>query len=407
MIITRRREHTRLNLLWIPLTIQDTALITIAVPAAIAVMAPKQHITALAFLASAASFSTMLVPPFAGWLSDRGRRSGVPRRTWIFVALAFDVAALIALMFARTLVLFDVLFIMAVAAEAVAIAAYQAMIPEVVPRAAWGFASGIRGAATLIGTVVGLGIAGRFSNSGIVFAITAGLLVLGALSLVGLHEGEWTEPEHVHGVRWHDFIVVFIARSFVFFGLSLLTTFVLYFFSDVLGARNPSAGTAFVGIFSLLGSIVSSIVLGQISDRVPRRIVVALCGVPMAIAAFGFALVPDMRVIYAFALLFGIGLGGAFSVGWALAMDSVPKLRDVARDLGIWGIATGLPSVLAPAVGGWILSAYNGQRLGYQMIFALAGASFALGSISVLRVGAYARQVAPVNQAQGGTAGGP
>jgi MFS family permease len=391
MAIMRRREHVVFNLLWIPLTVQDTALLTIAVPASIAALAPKEHITALAFLASVSSLATMFVPPLAGWLSDRGRRAGVTRRTWIFAGLTLDVLALCALAFAKNLVTFDLLFIAAVAAENVAIAAYQAMIPEVVPRSAWGLASGIRGAATLAGTVIGLGIAGRFANSGIVFFATAGLIVIGALTLIRVDESSYTEPEHVHGVRWHDFIVVFVARSFVFFGLALLTTFVLYFFSDILHAGDPSAGTAFVGIFSLLGSIVSSIVLGHLSDRVSRRIVVALCGVPMAVGAFGFALVPEMHWIYAFALLFGIGLGGTFSVGWALAMDSVPKLRDVARDLGIWGIATSLPSVIAPAVGGWILSFYGGSRLGYQVIFALSGASFALGSLSVLRVGADTR----------------
>jgi MFS family permease len=265
------------------------------------------------------------------------------------------------------------------------------MIPEVVPRSAWGFASGVRGAATLVGTIIGLTVAGRFSSAGTVFLITAALIAIGSLSLASVHEGEWQEPEHAHVVRWHDFIIVFIARSCVFFGLALLMTFVLYFFSDVLHVHNAGAGTAFVGVFSLLGAIISSVVLGHLSDKFPRRIVVALCGIPMAVGAFGFALVPDMDYIYAFALLFGIGLGGAFSVGWALAMDSVPQLRDIARDLGIWGIATSLPNVIAPAVGGWILTVYEGSRLGYQIIFMLSGVSFVLGSLVVLRVGADQR----------------
>ena len=55
----------------------------------------------------------------------------------------------------------------------------------------------------------------------------------------------------------------------------------------------------------------------------------------MALAAFGFALIPNMHAIYGFAILFGIGYGGVFSSAWALAIDSIPRLRDVARDLGI------------------------------------------------------------------------
>ncbi len=60
----------------------------------------------------------------------------------------------------------------------------------------------------------------------------------------------------------------------------------------------------------------------------------------MALATIGFALAPDVDWMLPFAVIFGIGFGGIISSGWALAMDAIPKLRDVARDLGLWGIAT-------------------------------------------------------------------
>ena len=88
-----------------------------------------------------------------------------------------------------------------------------------------------------------------------------------------------------------------------------------------------------------------------------------------------------------FAVLFGIGFGGVMSSGWALAMDAIPKMRDVARDLGLWGIATSLPNVVAPLVGGWLIGLFHGTRAGYQAVFGLAGFSFALAALSVLRVG--------------------
>ena len=44
-----------------------------------------------------------------------------------------------------------------------------------------------------------------------------------------------------------------------------------------------------------------------------------------------------------YAALFGLGYGGVFSVGWALALDAIPELGDVARDLGIWGTLSNLP----------------------------------------------------------------
>jgi MFS family permease len=375
------------NALWISLTVQDTALMTIAVPSAILILAPAHHIAALSLLVGCANLGAMLVPPVAGWISDRARQVGGIRRTFVLTGVAIDICALVGLSQARTLIAFDVLFVAAVASANIAIAAYQAMLPEVVPRASWGAASGLRGAATLIGTVFGLGLAGSIPNVHAVFIVVAGLLALGAISLFFIKEGDAFRPEHATVTRRHDFIVVFVARSFIFFGLALLMTFVLYFFRDVLHVGNPSAGTATVGILSLIGAVALSVLVGIFSDRLPRKYVVAACGIPMTVAALGFAFAPNQSAIFAFAICFGVGLGGMLSAGWALAIDSLPKLSDVARDLGIWGIATNLPNVIAPIVGGWILSSLGGTRLGYQTIFALAGLSFALGSLSVLRIG--------------------
>jgi MFS family permease len=380
-------HYALINALWISLTVQDTALMTIAIPAAIAALAPRNHVAVLAALASISNVAAMLVPPVAGWLSDRSHKRGGSRRIWILAGCAADVAALVALAYVHNLILFSAIFVFAVAAANVAIAAYQAMIPEVVPRAAWGAASGMRGAATLVGTVIGLGVAGWISNVGIVFIATAMLIALGTLTIFAAQERGPIQHDRVEVTRWHDFIVVFIARSFIFFGLSLLMTFVLYFFSDILKVHDAPAGTASIGIFSLLGAIASSVGFGIASDRIPRKHLVAACGVPMAIAAIGFAVAPSPTYMFAFAALFGVGLGGVLSVGWALAIDSLPQLSDIARDLGIWGIATNLPNIIAPAVGGWILALFADSKAGYQTIFALAGVSFALGSLTIIRVG--------------------
>ncbi len=383
-------HYAVLNALWISLTVQDTALMTIAVPSAVNHLAPATHVESLAFLVAISNLAAMLVPPIAGWFSDRHRRkTGGLRRRWVVAGITIDVCALIALAFTHTLVAFDALFIIAVAAENVAIAAYQAMIPEIVPREAWGAASGLRGAATLIGTVAGLGIAGSIGRPDIVFLGAALLLALGLFSLLALNERDYiAPPEETPVVRWHDFTVVFVARAFIFFGLTLLMTFVLYFFQDVLHYSNPSQGTAFVGVCSLIGAIVSSVLLGVLSDRFSRKTIASLCGIPMAIAAAGFAAAPNSNVILISAVFFGAGLGGILSVGWALAFDSLPALSNIARDLGIWGMATNLPAVIAPLLGGWILHQLGGARVGYQVIFGLAGVSFALGSLTVLRVGA-------------------
>jgi MFS family permease len=75
-----------------------------------------------------------------------------------------------------------------------------------------------------------------------------------------------------------------------------------------------------------------------------------------------------------------------FSVGWALALDSVPELGDVARDLGLWGTLSNLPMVIAPALGAVIIAHGSTAAEGYRWLFASASASFLLGSLTVLFV---------------------
>jgi MFS family permease len=377
-----------LNFLWIPITFQDTALLTIAVPAMTIRLAPANHVFVLSALASIAALATMIVPPMSGWLSDARRRRGGSRRSVALVGIAIDVAALVALAKVNTLAMFAVLIVMATLGSNVALSAYQVILPESVPRQYWGVVSGIRGVATLAGSIVGFAIAGLAPSPQITFLAAGLAMALGGLSLFAVRERAYAaEEEHAHLRDWHDFVIVFAARMLVFFGFSLLQTFVLFYFRDVLGAANPSAGTALYAFATIGGAVFSSVVLGLLSDRAPRKIVTALAGASMTAATIGFAVAPEVRWMLPFAVLFGIGFGGVLSSGWAMAMDAIPQLSSVGRDFGLWNIATSVPNVIAPIVGGWFIGLYHGARSGYQVVFGLSGLCFALASLTVLRAG--------------------
>jgi MFS family permease len=241
---------------------------------------------------------------------------------------------------------------------------------------------------TLIGTVGGLAAAALLPPDRVLLLMAAAIaLVLPSLAAIPRARREEKRSERAVVRDWHDLNVTLIARGFVVLGMSLLYTYILYFFSDVLGVHNASFGTGMVAGAALIGAIVSSVIAGLLSDRIDRRCVVALSGVPMVVAALGFALSPDQHLIFLYAALFGLGYGGVFSVGWALALDSIPALGDVARDLGIWGTLSNLPGIAAPAIGAWVIAHGATPRQGYQLLFALAAASFAISSLVVLRVG--------------------
>lgn len=360
----------------------------IAVPAMTVRLAPEHHVFVLSALASVAALATMIVPPMSGWLSDARRRRGGSRRSFVTIGIAIDVAALVGLGYVNTLPLFALLIVMATLGSNVALSAYQVILPESVPRQYWGIVSGIRGVSTLAGSIVGFAIAGLAPSPQITFFAAGVAMALGGISLLAVREGAYAgEEEHAHVRDWHDFAIVFAARMLMFFGFTLLQTFVLFYFRDVLKVANPSAGTSLYAFATIGGAVLSSVVLGLLSDRAPRKVVTALAGGSLTAATIGFAVAPEVRWMLPFAVLFGIGFGGVISSGWAMAMDAIPKLRDVGRDFGLWNIATSVPNVIAPIVGGWLIGLFQGTRGGYQAVFGLAGLSFALASLAVLRTG--------------------
>ncbi|HYW53849.1 MAG TPA: MFS transporter [Dongiaceae bacterium] len=357
-------------------------------PAIVLRLAPRDHTAVLALLATFVYVAVAVVPPVAGWLSDRARKRGGDRRAETALALLVDVLAVGAMAFAASVGALAVALVAATVAITAAQTIYQALLPEVVPRDAWGTSSGARGVMTLAGTVLGLLAAALLPPQGALFAMVA-VMIVSATSLAAIAAPAASAPAPAHAtVRdRHDLVVTLFARGWIVLGMTLLNTYVLYFFSDVLGVRDASLKTGLVAGSALVGAIVSSVLAGRLSDRIDKRFVVALSGVPMTLAALGFALVPAPNLIFVYAGLFGLGFGGVFAVGWALALDTIPELGDVARDLGVWGTLSSLPSIAAPPVGAWIIAHGATPANGYRWLFASAALCFALGSLVVLRVG--------------------
>jgi len=203
----------------------------IAVPATTIQLAPENHVFVLAVLASTVALATAVVPLFAGWFSDALRRRGGSRRAFVGAGVAIDVGALAALSYVHSLAWFAVLLIIATLGANVALSAYQYCFRN--PSATeLGCRIGVRGASTLVGSVLGFAIAGSMPNPSLSFMATASSWPR-ETHPVGIGEGTYDGEEHARVRDWHDFIIVFVARVLVFFGLTMLQTFVLFFFRDV------------------------------------------------------------------------------------------------------------------------------------------------------------------------------
>lgn len=388
----RRRHHATVNALWIGIQFQDAALLAIIVPAIVLELSPKTHTSELAVLATLASTCATLIPPIAGGLSDKGRRWGSDRRLETGVALAVDALALVWMGFAASTLSLAIALGISAIALSTASTIYQALLPEVVPRHVWGISSGVRGALTLLGTIAGLLVAALINPRWALFT-TAFCVALGSLTLVLIPEPRPLNGDDDDSLDTgpqvndrHDLIVTLIARACIVLGMTLLNTYVLYFFADVLHVKNAPLRTGLTATGALGGAIVSSIVAGIFSDRFDRRYIVALAGIPMTLAGIGFALYPTPEALIGYAALFGIGFGAVFSVGWALALDSIPEMGDLGRDLGIWSTLSGLPAIGAPALGAFVIAHGGSLRDGYRTLFIIASLAFAAGSLVVLKV---------------------
>jgi len=384
-----RLNHVGLASYWVSLNFQAAALITIVVPELVERVTAAERTTQLARLAALAALMAMVVPPVTGWFSDRLRARGRPRMPMLLMGTAVNVAGLTAVTQVAGLEALTLTIVVALIGQGTATAAYQAMLPEVVPQPRWGLASGYRALASLAGTIMGLAAGGLLPADGAVWMMVAVSGAGAGYTAITVREPGQVTVDARPSVRirsWHRFGWVFVARMFVAFGQTLLMTFVLYFFLNVLHVRQAGRGTALMAGVALLGAGVSALVMGRASDRLDRATVVAWAGLPMAAAVVGFGLFPSMSAIPPLAVLWGLGYGTFVSVDWALALDSIPDLANVARDLGIWGIASNFPSVVAPLAGAAILAAYSSPLAGYRMLFAVAGAAFGLGSLAVVPV---------------------
>ncbi len=394
----RKRFHLAVNALCTAFQFQDATLLSIIVPAIVLHLSPRTHITTFATMATISMAVGTLTPTLAGWHSDRRKRlSGASRRVQTATVLAIDVLALIAIATTHSIAILTVAIAVAAFALASANTIYQAILPEVVPRALWGVSTGVRGVFTLVGATAGLVAASTLAASTAV-AVNAGILAASALTLIGIPPGIEAAPPTRHGpllrIR-RDLIVTMFVRAFAMLGIGLFTTYILYFFHDVLHVANASRATGLAAIAALAGAIVSSVISGVVSDRIDRKLVVIVAGIMMALAALGFALAPAINIIFVYAGVFGIGMGAMFAVGLALALDAVPGHGNFGRDLGAWTTLSGIPAIFAPAIGAAVLARYGSDAGGYRALFLIAAISFVFAAFTTSLIRKPAAQGRP------------
>jgi MFS family permease len=421
------RSHLGLSFMWFALNFLFAGLLPLVIPAQILLFVSPgtagnaNQAVFLGGLAALGAVTTLILQPTIGWLSDRTMTRIGRRRPYVLVGAVVLLAGLAMLATAHGLISFIAALFLVVVGNCVSGTAYQGLVPDLVPERQRGTASGYFGLMTILGTVGSLAVAALLLNAGgkghtlaagiargavFFYTLTGIVLVVGVLvTMCAVHEVPltgaraagysgmgrrerlaklWIEPWRHANFTW-----VFLTRLWVMLGLALFMTYIEYYFAQVEHVGNFVAATAINAVMALLGAVASSLVLGILSDRLGRVPVVFVSTLFMALTTTTFVLLQGNFPLWPLGILFGLGYGGFTSVDWALAIDALPSLSEAGKDMGLWGMASTLPGVFAPVVGGLVIYLFTqvgATALGYRCVFGVASLCLLLGAVFVLKV---------------------
>jgi len=405
------RDHLFLSCFWLAYNFEWGALLPVVLPHQIAALVgePRKELASGLVIGLGAALS-LVATPIAGALSDRSTSRRGRRGPFLLVGTAVNVLFLIILgRIGGTggIALFALAYLALQIGANAAGGPYAGLIPDVVPEAERGTASGWLALMTAAGTLLGVVSAGALvarGGYGPIYLLIAGVLALFAiLTVAGVRERPRAgAPEPIRaraflasfllrGPRYRDFFFVLFTRALVTMGIYSVFTFFQFFLQDIVRVPQPATATStLIGVIIVTG-IPTSLVAGSLSDRLGRKPLVYLSGGIMAVASLLFIEVgfrPSFPAMLGIGALFGVGYGAYQAVDWALAIDVLPPGEDAAKDMGIWHVSLVLPQMLAPALTGAVLTALKPASLllGYSVVFTLTALWFILGTVFVRQI---------------------
>jgi MFS family permease len=401
-------RHLALASLWFGLNFHWTPILGILVAARVSELLPgNQAISATATLFSLGAIFAMLLPPFVGAFSDRLTTRFGRRRPIMVAGTVFNMLGLLMMAAVPSFPLFLLGYLVIQIANNAAGAAFNGVIPDVVPAKEFGKASGFLGGLYQIGGVAGLVVALLMEKAGVrnlTFVVIAAVLGLSLLPTLWASSGEGLVPvkprprkpflvtakEFLAPLWSGDFGWVVFTRLLITGGIWLIYPFVLFFFKDVVKAPNPDQFTTLWQLLLVAAAIPLGIAGGWLSDRIGRKIFVYASGGLQTLVVLAFVLLYPTQtgLVLALGIVYGVGYGLYYAVDWALACDTLPDREQTAKDMGLFHVAVTLPQVLLPGIGGFALAALNNQspNSGYRWVFSGAILFYVLGTAFVSRI---------------------
>jgi MFS family permease len=354
------------------------------------------------------SLAALVVGPLGGQLADRTRSRLGRRRPWLIAGSIIGLAGLAVMASAPTVPLLGLGWIIAHIGWSLAVTNFGVIQADRLPESQRGKVGAITGFASMVAPVCGAVIGGLVATQPfLLFLLPGAIGLVGVLIFVVFYKDDDSRAltfdtrltpglvlaKYVYNPRkYPDFSWNFLARIFFNFGLTLATSFTVFFFSQRLGIPvNEIGGTmATLGGLGILATIAGVFFGGFLSDKIRRRkAFVVGSGVLFALGAIMTMLAYDLPILVVGMITCNIAIGVFSAVDQALILDVLPEREaEAGRFMNIVAFSTNIPHSIAPIIGAGLLSigAGAGGDKNYSIVYVAAALFTILGGIAVLKV---------------------
>lgn len=343
----------------------------------------------LAIVTGSGAAGAMIANPLWGLLSDRLHARGRSRLPVLVTGMLLGVVGLLVLAFADSAVAMVIGWVATQVGLNGPFAVLAALIADRVPEERRGLVGSLFGLAQLIGTVVGTVVAVAVADGTagyIAVAVAVPLLVAPILFVGRRSDAPVPTTTAARRVSWRALRIdrVYAAAFALRFLLNLVSAlgllYLYYFLSDRARVDDPATWVLVLTVCYVAIAGVAAGVGGPASDRLGRRIPIALAAaIVLAAGAVVLAFAETMPLIVVAVVVLGAGYGLFLAVDVAIVTDALPNPDTRATLLGVANIASSLPQVLAPVIAAPIVTSGGGYPLLY-----LATGGIALVAIAAL-----------------------
>lgn len=398
----KARELIGISIFWLALSMLTDGMNTLLLPAVVLGLAPQDtQATTLGILTFAGLLAGMLIQPVAGAWSDR-LRARWGRRGMLALGVVLILLSLAVFGARSSLVFVAVGYVLAQISSSVAQSAQQGFIPDIVPYAQRGQASGWKGVMDLTGAMLGFVLLGALLGSSqvrLALAVTAAVLLAAfVLTLLLVREPHTPVVQNASNrlslagayrlsLREHRAFASTVVARFLFLTATYsVGRFLLLFVAERLRLDPASAAQQAAGLLAALSLVVVlfAVPAGWAADRFGRLPVMVFgalanaAGILLLIGAY------SSGAILVAGGLMSLGSAAFSSANWALTADLAPP-AEAGRFLALANIGTAGAAAAAGLFGPLVDAANRvSAGAGFPLLFVLAALA-SLASLLALR----------------------